>query len=367
MGVLLVKKKETGNYYVCINHAGQRTSRKIGNVDIRTARKVRKEWVKKLAMGLVDFRNGRKTGVPLFGKFFWEYIHDYAKKTLKYNTWMGYKKLGQRHVLPVWKNRRLDSFTKTDVRALLLEKQNEGLVINNLRICISAIFQHAVEREILQTNPARNLGKGFRNGIPKTHVQFLSKEQVATFLGTVQKNAPKHYDFCLTLFRTGARLGEALGLGWDCVDFNAKQITVRRSFSHNHWDTPKSHKVRHVDMSDGLYKALWKRYQKRNKHLSCKPDGSEEKIHLVFSKDNGEPLNPDKFRLNIFKPMLEKAKLPEMRIHDCRHTYASLLLQAGAPLHYVKEQLGHSTIATTVDLYGHITPGANRSVLDSLD
>ena len=56
-----------------------------------------------------------------------------------------------------------------------------------------------------------------------------------------------------------------------------------------------------------------------------------------------------------------------MRIHDCRHTYASLLLQAGAPLHFVKEQLEHSTIATTVDLYGHITPGANRSVLDCLD
>ncbi|MHC4243610.1 MAG: tyrosine-type recombinase/integrase [Planctomycetota bacterium] len=56
-----------------------------------------------------------------------------------------------------------------------------------------------------------------------------------------------------------------------------------------------------------------------------------------------------------------------MRIHDCRHTYASLLLQAGAPLHFAKEQLGHSTIATTVDLYGHIIPCTNRSVLDSLD
>ena len=56
-----------------------------------------------------------------------------------------------------------------------------------------------------------------------------------------------------------------------------------------------------------------------------------------------------------------------IRIHECRHTYASLLLQAGAPIHYVKEQLGHSSIATTVDLYGHVIPGANRSVLDRLD
>ena len=80
-----------------------------------------------------------------------------------------------------------------------------------------------------------------------------------------------------------------------------------------------------------------------------------------------EPLNPDKFRQNVFTPLLTKAKLPRIRMHDCRHTYASLLLEAGAPIHYVKEQLGHSSIATTVDLYGHLSPGANRSVLDSLD
>ena len=50
-----------------------------------------------------------------------------------------------------------------------------------------------------------------------------------------------------------------------------------------------------------------------------------------------------------------------------RHTYASLLLQAGAPLHYVKEQLGHSTIATTVDFYGHCQSGANREIINQLD
>ena len=156
-------------------------------------------------------------------------------------------------------------------------------------------------------------------------MQFLSKDKVAVFLKTVQRHAPEYYDFCLLLFRTGLRLGEALGLAWDCVDFNAKQIVVRRSFSHNYWDTPKSHKIRHVDMSDGLHKALWQRYQKRNENLKC---NNGELIYLVFPKKNGEPLNPDKFRHNVFKPMLKKAGLPKMRIHDCRHTYASLLLQA---------------------------------------
>ncbi len=366
MGVTLVKKMATGDFYVRIHSGGQRTSRKIGNVDSRTARKVAAEWRKKLAMGLIDFTNGRQTGIPLFGQYTTEYINDYAKKTLKYNTWTSYQKLIKLHMLPVWKNRRLDSFTKIDVRKLLLEKQNDGLVINNLRICISAIFQHAVESEILQTNPARALGRAFRNGVSKTHVQFLSKDQVSAFLEVVQKGAPEFYDFCLCAFRTGMRLGELLGLAWDCVDFNAKQIVVRRNFSHKHWDTPKSHKVRHVDMSNQLSAVLRERFQKRNKDLQCR-SFETEKIYLVFPNQNGEPLNPDRFRVEIFQPLLTKAKLPKIRLHDMRHTYASLLLQAGAPIHYVKEQLGHSSIATTVDLYGHCQAGANRSVLDSLD
>ena len=366
MGVTLVKKKVSGDFYVRIHSGGQRTSRKIGKVDSRTARAAAVEWRKKLALGLVDFTNGRKTGLPLFGKYATEYINDYARRTLKYNTWMGYQKLINLHLLPVWKNRRLDSFTKIDVRKLLAEKQATGLVTNNLRICISAIFQHAVESEILQTNPARALGRAFRNGVPKAHVQFLSKDQVSAFLEVVQKDAPEYHDFCLCAFRTGMRLGELLGLAWDCIDFNTKQITVRRNFSHNHWDTPKSHKVRHVDISNQLAEVLWQRYQKRNKDLFCK-SFEAEKICLVFPAKTGEPVNPDKFRISVFQPLLAKAKLPKIRIHDCRHSYASLLLQAGAPIHFVKEQLGHSSIATTVDLYGHVSPGANRSVLDSLD
>lgn len=365
MGVLLHKKK-SGDYYVIVNHMGQRTSKKLGPIDKRTAKKCRRDWIKKLAMGLVDFDNGKKkNGMPTFGEFFRGYLNDYARTTLKHSTWKGYRNLSKQHLLPIWKNRKLDSISKQDIKKLLLERMDDGLQINNLRICISAIFQHAVEQEVLSTNVARNLGKAFRsNGVSKVDAQFLTKKQVAVFLETVQQHAPDFYDFCLTLFRTGMRLGEVLALGWDCVDFNAKQLVVRRSFSHNYWDTPKSHKVRRIDMSEGLHKALWQRYQKRNESLSC---NNGEQVHLVFPRKNGEPLNPDRFRLEIFKPMLKKAKLPEMRIHDARHTYASLLLQANAPMIYVKEQMGHSTIATTVNIYGHISPSANKSITNMLD
>jgi integrase len=73
------------------------------------------------------------------------------------------------------------------------------------------------------------------------------------------------------------------------------------------------------------------------------------------------------FRRRTFRKILEKADVPQIRIHDIRHTFASLLLAAGEPLHYVKDQLGHAAIQTTVDVYGHIVPGSNRNAVNRLD
>ena len=108
------------------------------------------------------------------------------------------------------------------MKKLLLARQSQGLVVNNLKICISAVFAEAVERELIPANPAHNLGKIFRNGMPKTQAQFLSKEQVGVFLKMVKQDAPEYYDFLLTAFRAGMRLGELLGLAWDCVNFDTK-------------------------------------------------------------------------------------------------------------------------------------------------
>lgn len=120
------------------------------------------------------------------------------------------------------------------MRKFLFDKQAEGLVISNIRICISAIFAEAVQRELVLVNPARNPGKVFRNSAPKRRIQFLNKEQVAKFLETVKQHKPEYHDLILTAFRTGMRLGEVRALAWDCVNFDTKQITVRRSYSHNH-------------------------------------------------------------------------------------------------------------------------------------
>ena len=87
----------------------------------------------------------------------------------------------------------------------------------------------------------------------------------------------------------------------------------------------------------------------------------------VFLTPAGHPVDGDNLRRRVFYRLLEQAGLRKIRLHDLRHTYASLLIQQGESLAYVQQQLGHSSVQVTVDVYGHLIPGANRAAVDRLD
>jgi len=87
----------------------------------------------------------------------------------------------------------------------------------------------------------------------------------------------------------------------------------------------------------------------------------------VFVNERGKLPDPDNLRNRVWPKLLAKAGLRRIRIHDLRHTYASLLIQQGESLAYVKEQMGHHSIRVTVDTYGHLVPGGNKAAVDRLD
>jgi integrase len=87
----------------------------------------------------------------------------------------------------------------------------------------------------------------------------------------------------------------------------------------------------------------------------------------VFCNEEGNPLDGDNLRHRVFYKVLAKAGLRRIRFHDLRHTFASLLIQNGESLTYVRDQLGHSSIQVTIDISGHLIPGANRQAVDRLD
>ncbi len=364
MGVTLSKPDKKKKRYIVVRHNGRRESFCIGAVDKRTGQKVVRQTQKQLALGLYKWKSDGDAVVtkhPVFQHFVKDFL-EMNKPILKHSTWTGYKNLIDRYLLPEWMDYITREIDKQDVKTLLLKAQANGLNINNLRICCSAIFQWGCDTNVLEKNPARGLGKAFRNGSQvKQVMQVLSKEQIRQFLNVIPG---EWHCFCLLLFRSGLRLGEALALAWKDVDFSINKLCVQRNFTHGEWASPKSGRLRHVDMTPQLAATL----QKRKEKVTAIPIRvSGEPISLIFADERGQPIN-DKVLRRAFKATLKKCKLPEsFRIHDMRHCFASHLLMRGLPVLYVQQQLGHQSATTTLNKYGHYIPSANSHTTSVLD
>jgi integrase len=191
----------------------------------------------------------------------------------------------------------------------------------------------------------------------------LTREEVALFLDICSIQDPEHYPFFLCAFRTGMRLGELLGLQWGDVDFHGKFIRVARSYKLGRLTPTKTGKIRRVDISDQLIEVLKALHVARKREAM--KTGTGEVVEVIFHR-GGKPMEQNYIR-RVFKRLLAKAGLREIRLHDTRHTFASLLLSDGASPVYVKEQLGHSSIQMTVDIYGHLIPSSNREMVNRLD
>ena len=129
-------------------------------------------------------------------------------------------------------------------------------------------------------------------------------------------------------------------------------------------NAPKSNRIRRVDMSAQLARVLQGLLAVREaegilKGLAGPP--------WLFVGGDGGPITPGAFWQNIWRPLLRRAGLRYRKPHTLRHTYASLLIQGGESLAYIRDQLGHHSIKLTVDTYGHLVPGANRAAVDRLD
>ena len=164
---------------------------------------------------------------------------------------------------------------------------------------------------------------------------------------------------------TGMRRGEILGLTWENVDLKKKKITVSQAI----YPTKEGLKVlppktenslREITIPRRLAKILkkHKRYQNKNQRLL----GRDYIISdYVCTLENGKLISPSSLN-HKFKNLLKENNLPSVRIHDLRHTHASLLLSKGATAKAISARLGHSTIQITMDLYTHLFDSINKQV-----
>jgi integrase len=365
MGVKIKERPEgSGTWWIFIDHHGKRKAKKIGR-DESLAKEVGKRIEAKLALGEMDL--GEKKATPKFKEYAEKWLGCYVQPILSASTYERYGGLLKQHVYPTIGALPIDEIKRSDVRDLLLgliKKEFSKSTVQLVGNAISGPFNYALDEEIISTNPTARVMKALHSKEDRREfLNPLTHEQVRLFLKTTAEHFREYYAFFLCAFRTGMRLGELLGLQWGDVDWNGKFIEVKRSYKRKRTSRTKTGRIRHVDMSDQLIEALRGLFAYRKKEgLKM---GLGEAVEGIFYM-NGQPMEQNYIRRQ-FKRVLQKAGLREIRFHDIRHTFASLLLTDGVSPVYVKEQMGHKSIQMTVDIYGHLIPSSNRAAVNRMD
>jgi integrase len=165
---------------------------------------------------------------------------------------------------------------------------------------------------------------------------------------------------------------ELIALRWGDIQFgesendNNRFILVQRHYYMGHFGTSKTHECRRVDMSKQLRQILMA-HQENALLRAFQLGKTSIADELVFPSEAGTPISPDNIGPRYMQPALVQAGLRKFRFHDLRHTFGSLLIQAGVSPAYVQKQMGHRSIQVTIDVYGHLIPGENVAWIDTLD
>ena len=251
--------------------------------------------------------------------------------------------------------------------AKLLEKLNPNTV-NKIMKMLKTMFKYARRWKYREDNPAWDIDC-YR--VKHREMDYLNPEEIRLLL---KHSYEPFKTIFLTAILTGMRKGEVLALQWGDVDWNSDTIYVRRSLrwkirrdigaEDKRWwfDSPKTrYSVRAIIMSPRLKEALEKhRFNQTiefaQKEKGKKPFNSDE---LIFTNAVGAPIDPDNVIKRNFHTALDAAGLRRVRFHDLRHTFSSLLIDQGENIKFIQSQLGHASIQTTIDRYGHLMPLKN--------
>lgn len=360
MGVRVREKPSgSGEWWVFINHQGRRKAKKIGK-DESIAREVAEKIKAKLVLGELKIEqiNAKSPTFKEYAKIWLALPHDWGV-----GTQQNYTRNLKNHIYPEIGNLRVNQITRKDIKLLFDKIQSKGIKVStfpSIKTPLKHILDHAVDSEIIEGNPYNNIK--FNRGKVRFKVDPLTEEEAVKLLDEMaQYRDGFFYPPTLCLLRTGMRIGEIQALTWADIDFENRLIQVSKGWYRGTITGTKNNKSRTVDMSRQLTDTLrdlkqsqWKKY------------AGQDVPQWVFAGPNGRVLCRSVYT-RILNRCLESAGLRHIRVHDLRHTYATIRLLKGHNIGDVSYQLGHSDISITYNVYTHWMPGKFKSEVDELD
>ncbi|GAB6138012.1 tyrosine-type recombinase/integrase [Halanaerobaculum tunisiense] len=308
--------------------------------------------------------------------FLLQWFEDYCESNLAPSTLESYEIIIKSHLIPALGNIKVSDLEPMHIKRYQTHKLKKGRrdgkegglskrTVQYHHRVLSKALKHAVKWRVIDTNPAEVI----EAPSPDTpEIKALTQEEVNKLLDKAEGWV---YDLIYIAVFTGMRRGELLAMRWNDIDFSEQIIQVKQSVTKVtgkdlEFRKPKTKSsIRPINVDDDIIKILNRR-KKEQKQNKLRLGGKyNTKYNLVFCKVNGDPFLPQ-YATRKFNAVAEKADLEEFRLHDLRHTHATLMLKADVHPKIVQERLGHSSINQTLDTYSHVIPSMQKEAVKKL-
>ncbi|WP_219577863.1 tyrosine-type recombinase/integrase [Streptomyces griseus] len=360
-----------------------------------------------VASQLTEMQEMTRQGIPAasstmaFGDYLTYWLATIAPERLKPATLNSYEGLSRLYIRPALGKKRLNRLSPADVRRFLAEFKAACLCClrgadeerpEDKRTCcavgrcckrrpsartvqyIHAVLRSALQQAIREELIARNVARIVETPtVEPKEVRPLDAAEVRLLLKTARPH--RLYALWLLLVSTGLRRGEALGLTWADVDLTAGTLRVRRNVQRIRreliFGTPKTMRsVRTISLPKSFVQALTahRTHQEREQKVAGAKwqQTPGQPAGLVFTTLTGRVTDPRSLN-RMLTILCRDAKVRRVRVHDLRHTCASLLLAQGVDARTIMETLGHSTITMTLDTYAHVMGSTLRAAAEQMD
>ncbi|BAC12109.1 integrase [Oceanobacillus iheyensis HTE831] len=329
----------------------------------------------------VDELGIRQNDQLTFQEVFEEWFKQHRRE-VKPTTVYAMESKFNRRILPVFGPYKMKDITRSHCQKAINGWAKELKTFKDYKIQANQVFRYAMKMDMIKRNPMDYVT------LPKLKHEmeyvaeleekkhYYTREELRTFLEAIQKD-----DMAYTMLRllsfTGARKGELYALHWSDVDFHQKSISLKKTLIYTGGEkqlqTSKTKASRRIVSVDDETLAILKKWRSKQiqRYLTLElaaPFQSDDK-QPIFTVYNQLKHEMDYCRLAYLNDKLERIyqknpELPQIKVHEFRHTHASLLFAAGASIKDVQSRLGHTDIQTTMDIYTHVTDEAKEKTAE---
>lgn len=283
-------------------------------------------------------------------------------------TYAGYRQITRAHIDKRIGHVRISDLTSSQVQRWIgsLEAANlHSKTIHNCRIVLNGACREAVVLGIIRENPVAPTRAPKRK---RKHIDTWTREHIDAVLAHASSSTMMHAFYAVAL-TTAMRPGEIRALRWSDVDFDAGVIHCRRTMTRDEnfspvvGDTTKTNRARQIAVPSQTMRLLQRNKVDQNQRRLAATCWNS--TNLVFDRGDGNVIPQQKLG-KLHLAICTLAEVPEIRVHDLRHTAATIMLRNGVNLKIVSEILGHSSISTTADIYSHVDLNMQRTATDAL-